>query len=48
MIFPEISLNLLKDFAGSRFKQGILLYDGDHTTAFWDKLFAVPIGALWA
>ncbi|HHJ20772.1 MAG TPA: ATP-binding protein [Gammaproteobacteria bacterium] len=34
--------------AGERFKMGILLYDGDHTTAFGDQLFAVPIGALWS
>ena len=25
----------------------MLLYDGDHTTAFGDGLFAVPAGALW-
>jgi hypothetical protein len=24
------------------------LYDGDHTTSFGDKLFAVPIAALWS
>ncbi|HFE37476.1 MAG TPA: DUF4143 domain-containing protein [Gammaproteobacteria bacterium] len=41
-------LERFKSIAGSRFKQGILLYDGDHTTAFGDRLFAVPIGALWA
>ena len=23
-------------------------YDGDHTTAFGDNLFAVPLGALWS
>ncbi len=33
---------------GERFKLGILLYDGDHTTAFGDQLFAVPFGALWS
>ena len=46
-----------KDFAGlkrfqsvadDRFRIGILLYDGDHTTAFGDKLYAVPLGALWS
>jgi len=37
-----------QNIAGERFKLGILLYDGDHTTAFGDRLFAVPIGALWA
>ena len=34
--------------AGKRFKIGVLLYDGDHTTAFGDNLFAVPLGALWS
>lgn len=33
--------------AGERFRTGVLLYDGDHTTSFGDGLFAVPIGALW-
>jgi len=41
-------LERFKNIAGERFKLGILLYDGDHTTAFGDRLFAVPIGALWA
>ena len=36
-----------KDVAGKHFKFGILLYDGDHTTAFSDNIFAVPYGALW-
>jgi len=40
-------LQKFKSIAGSRFKSGILLYDGDHSTAFGDNLFAVPIGALW-
>ena len=33
--------------AGKRFRIGVLLYDGDHTTSFGDGLFAVPIGAVW-
>lgn len=41
-------LKRFQNVAGKRFKLGILLYDGDHTTAFGDRLFAVPIGALWA
>ncbi|HED39812.1 MAG TPA: ATP-binding protein [Chromatiales bacterium] len=41
-------LEHFKNIAGERFKLGILLYDGDHTTAFGDRLFAVPIGALWS
>lgn len=41
-------LNKLKEIAGKKFKLGILLYDGDHTSSFGDKLFAVPIASLWA
>ena len=41
-------LKRFQNIAGERFKLGILLYDGDHTTAFGDQLFAVPIGALWS
>lgn len=40
-------LRRFKSIAGTRFKIGILLYDGDHTTAFGERLFAVPIAALW-
>ncbi len=41
-------LRRLRRIAGNRFKLGVLLYDGDHTTSFGDRLFAVPIGALWS
>ena len=41
-------LKRFRNIAGERFKLGILLYDGDHTTAFGDQLFAVPFGALWS
>ena len=41
-------LKRFQNIAADRFKMGILLYDGDHTTAFGDRLFAVPIGVLWA
>jgi len=40
-------LKRLQNIAGDRFKIGILLYDGDHTSAFSDRLFSVPLGALW-
>lgn len=40
-------LQRLQRAAGNDFHIGILLYDGDHTTAFGDNLFAVPIGTLW-
>lgn len=41
-------LKRFQSVADDRFKIGILLYDGDHTTAFGDNLYAVPIGALWS
>jgi hypothetical protein len=41
-------LNHFRNVAGKRFKLGILLYDGDHTTAFGSNLFAVPLGSLWS
>ena len=41
-------LKRFQNVANVRFKLGILLYDGDHTTAFGDRLFAVPLGALWS
>jgi len=41
-------LKRFRNIAGPKFRMGILLYDGDHTTAFGDNLFAAPIGALWA
>lgn len=41
-------LKRFQSVAGDRFKMGVLLYDGDHTTAFGDHLYAVPLGALWS
>lgn len=40
-------LKRFQKVAGKRFRMGVLLYDGDHTTSFGDRLFAVPLGALW-
>ena len=40
-------LRRFRRVAGRRFRMGVLLYDGDHTTAFGEGLFAVPVGALW-
>lgn len=42
-----LGLKRFRRVAGERFRTGVLLYDGDHTTAFGDGLFAVPVGALW-
>jgi predicted AAA+ superfamily ATPase len=41
-------LKRFQSVADDHFKIGILLYDGDHTTAFGDNLYAVPLGALWS
>ncbi|MDE2982971.1 MAG: DUF4143 domain-containing protein [Gemmatimonadota bacterium] len=41
-------LRRFRRVAGDRFRIGVLLYDGDHTISFGDRLFAVPIGALWS
>ena len=41
-------LKRFQKIAGERFQMGVLLYDGDHTTAFGDQLYAVPLGALWS
>ena len=41
-------LKRFQSVARERFKIGVLLYDGDHTTAFGDNLFAAPLGALWS
>ena len=40
-------LQKLKDTAGNRFSSGIVLYDGETLTPFGEKLFAVPVRALW-
>ncbi|MGQ3888250.1 ATP-binding protein [Legionella sp. CNM-1927-20] len=41
-------LRKLKEIADKKFKMGVLLYDGDHTTSFGDNLFAVPVASLWS
>lgn len=40
-------LGKLQEATGSRFKTGIVLYDGENGLRFGEKLFALPIGALW-
>jgi len=40
-------LRKLKEVTGDRFTAGVLLYDGETTMPFGDKLFAVPIRSLW-
>jgi predicted AAA+ superfamily ATPase len=40
-------LRKLKESAGKRFAGGVVLYDGEVTAPFGDKLYAVPIRSLW-
>ncbi len=40
-------LRKLKKGIGSRFKAGVVLYDGEITSRFGDRLYAVPIRQLW-
>ncbi|MBN1866495.1 ATP-binding protein [Candidatus Sumerlaeota bacterium] len=40
-------LRKLKEAAGSRFAAGVVLYDGETSAGFGDRLFAVPLRFLW-
>jgi len=40
-------LRKLKESVEGRFAGGVILYDGEVTTTFGDKLYAVPIRSLW-
>lgn len=40
-------LRRLRDATGKRFAAGVVLYDGEHVLRFDERLFAVPIEALW-
>ncbi len=40
-------LRKLQDMVGDRFKAGVVLYDGSTVVSFGDRLYAVPIRALW-
>lgn len=40
-------LRKLAGAAGTAFTAGVVLYDGEHTLSFGDKLYAVPIDAIW-
>lgn len=37
----------LRDCNGDRFTAGVLLYDGENSLTFGDRLFAIPFSALW-
>lgn len=41
-------LRHLRERLGERFKAGVLLYTGQNTVPFEDRLAAVPLGGLWA
>ncbi len=40
-------LEKLKALAGNNFLTGILLYDGDHSNQYSDKIYSSPIGSIW-
>lgn len=40
-------LRKLKESAGKRFVGGVVMYDGEVTAPFGDRLYAVPIRSLW-
>lgn len=41
-------LEMLRDAAGDRFLAGAVVHPGERTLPLGDRLWAVPIGALWA
>ena len=40
-------LRKLRDAAGDRFAGGVVLYDGETSAGFGDRLYAVPVRSLW-
>jgi predicted AAA+ superfamily ATPase len=40
-------LELLRDQLGKRFVRGIVMYTGEHTLPFGDRIWAMPVDALW-
>ncbi len=41
-------LRALAEIAGDRFHRGVVLYTGEETVGFGERLHAIPVGALWA
>ncbi|MEO8540167.1 MAG: ATP-binding protein [bacterium] len=41
------AMEFLRDELGDRFIRGILLYTGEHTLPFGDRIWAMPIDGLW-
>ncbi len=42
------ALQALRDQLGAQFHAGVVLYLGDHVVPFGDKLWLMPLSALWA
>ena len=40
-------LRKLREAIGERFAAGVVLYDGENIAGFGDRLYAIPIRALW-
>jgi predicted AAA+ superfamily ATPase len=40
-------LKKLRETTGERFAAGVVVYDGEHLAGFGEKLYAVPIRAIW-
>ena len=40
-------LRKLQKIAGDRFANGVVIYDGETTVSFGDRLYAVPARHLW-
>lgn len=40
-------LKKMRDALGKRFKAGVVLYEGENTVPFGDRMFAVPVRSLW-
>lgn len=41
-------LRLLREKLGSRFKCGVVLYCGEHTYGFDERIWAMPVEGLWS
>jgi uncharacterized protein len=41
-------LRFLRDKLGTRFKLGIVVYCGEHTLPFGERIWAVPVSGLWS
>jgi hypothetical protein len=41
-------LRKLADASGDTLRLGLVLYDGENTIPFGDRLFAAPLSSLWA